>query len=509
MSDKSSKKKAPTPSRGPNLFVIIVVALLIGAMVLSAPAMVRGIQESFRAKTLIDNGDGTFSIPEEAQTAQNNNANAYMGKVLDQKIQLNRNDMFNYRLQQIANHPYIKDPYQRYQIARFEFNNELNKIIGMENARKMDIVIGKEYLVREIGKRYYSDSEGDPDYQLMKQKNKEVNEQAKGVLKEVLYDHFRTDMFESMPVTEEEVWNSYVLDNVKVSIDYIALENDSVSESEVRKWFSENSDNYQQYKLTRLYFENKEDADAALVEITAAPDSFLDIGNRLRTEDKVINIVYDSEYSFTDDFDDFAFAQTVAATPEGSIGTSVVETTVGSIVFKVDDIKTASISNPEVFQKVQSDYTASNYTRISRNNEELAGKIQAAASRSSLASAARQFGRKVEKAENITFMGYEFNFVNPDQSDDLNFMVSMFKGNRRDVLPVFNYQAGFIVAEIADKTEADEDTYEVTYEDLNSQKMDRKTQELESDYYDIERKKHKIIDNFGLVLKPQNFASEQ
>ena len=174
MNDKEVKKeKEDLKTSIRNFLVTFVIAIIVVTFIFTGGPLL-GINDFIKdlGKTKIKNEDGTISIPQEAQVAQNrDNPNSYVGRIMNQKIQLGRQDEFNIRLSSIMSSQQI-NPYQKYQYARMIFDNTINKIIGMKNAHKMNITISKNWLNKEVGKRYFSDSEGDINYEAMKKENK-------------------------------------------------------------------------------------------------------------------------------------------------------------------------------------------------------------------------------------------------------------------------------------------------------------------------------------------------
>jgi hypothetical protein len=142
--------------------IIIVMILALTFLGFGSPDGMKSVyKDIFQQK--IKNPDGSLTIPGDAQTGQNsNNPNAYVGKVLNQKIQLGKRDEFNINLSRLKEAKI--DPYTKYQYARYYFDLAINKIIGMQKARDLDLIISKDFLIKEVGKRYYPDTDGEPDF---------------------------------------------------------------------------------------------------------------------------------------------------------------------------------------------------------------------------------------------------------------------------------------------------------------------------------------------------------
>ncbi|OHD05786.1 MAG: hypothetical protein A2086_09395 [Spirochaetes bacterium GWD1_27_9] len=511
MNDKEVKKeKEDLKTSIRNFLVTFVIAIIVVTFIFTGGPLL-GINDFIKdlGKTKIKNEDGTISIPQEAQVAQNrDNPNSYVGRIMNQKIQLGRQDEFNIRLSSIMSSQQI-NPYQKYQYARMIFDNTINKIIGMKNAHKMNITISKNWLNKEVGKRYFSDSEGDINYEAMKKERGKVNKYAKEIQEDLLYDSFVQDYFKGLPVTQEEALENYKLENVKVTLKYINLSTQEVDEKLLAKFYDENKDSYKQYKLTRLVFKDKTEAEKALKEVTKDKAKFIEIGNKLKIEDKIVNIVYDSEYSFIDDFENADLKNAVRTTQNKEVAKTVVQTSVGPIVFYIEDVRYPELADDKLKQKLKSEYIARNFKAIEDENKKKADELYALAKKDGLEKAANKFNLKVETSGASSFLGYGMPNVNPDLTDDKNYIAKAFKSKKNDILEPFKHSNGYMIAMVSDKADVDLKSFEDMYDDLSKKYSNGKSMDIEGDYYTKERKKYEIVDNFSYVFKIQDFIQKQ
>ncbi len=493
-----------------NIIITIVIAIIIFSFIFMGGPLT-GLFYFIRdiGKEKIKNPDGTISIPKDAQVGENfQNPNSYVGRVMNEKIQIGRQDEFNMYLQWIMSDRNL-DPYTKYQYIRYYYDQAINKIIGMSNAKKMNLIISKNYLIREIGKRYFADSEGDPDFVKMRKEPSEVNKYAKDVLKTLIYENYKYDYFKGLPVSEKEVWEEYRLENTKVSLSYINLLNDEIDRSIIEKHYLENKENYKQYKLLRLVFKAKEDAVGVLDELKKNPSKFIEMGNKLKTEGKVINVIIDQEYSFIDDFENDQLKVAVKDAGNGNVGKDVIETAVGPIIFMVQNERYADLNDSNVFQKIKSDYLALNLSNIEKANEEKAEKIYKELKSSKVESVVKKYNLKLEETKNpVSFLSYGLPNLNPDSTDDRKHIVSIFKSSINEILSPIKHSNGYMIVIVKDKIKADEQQFVNMYNDLVSKYSEEKQQDLEADYYDKERKKYQIVDNFYYVFKLQDFFNQ-
>lgn len=511
MADKDVKenKKEDLKTQIRNSIITFIIALIIFAFIFTGGPML-GMNDFIKdlGKTKIKNEDGTFSIPQDAQVAQNNNnPNAYVGRVKNQKIQLGKRDDFNIRLSQVMSSQL--NPYQKYQYAKYIFDSSINKIIGMRNAVKMNLFISKDWQLKEVGKRYFSDSDGDPDYIAMKKDLSKVNEFSKQVQEDLLYDCFINDYFRGLPLTRDDVLNQYKLENIKVTLKYFNISNQDADDESLKAFYEQNKDNYKQYKLTRLVFKDKSEAEKALTEIAKDKAKFNEIGNKLKVEDKVINIIYDSEYSFIDEFENVDLKNAVKAISKGDLCKSYVQTTVGPIVFILSDVVIGDYSADKVKTKVKNEYIAKNIQTIEANAKTKAQDIYNQTTKDGFEKTAGKFNLKIETSSPVAFLDYGLPFLNPDNTDDKNYIAKLFKSEKNSIMEPFKHSNGYMIAMIDTKTAIDEKEFENMYEELYKKYSDGKSANIENDFYTKERKNYEIVDNFNYVFKIQDFINKE
>ena len=458
-------------------------------------------------KTKIKNEDGTISIPRCKVSQNSNNPNAYVGRVKNQKIQLGKRDDFNIKLSQIFSS--TLDPYQKYQYARYIFDSTINKIIGMKKAIQMKLYISKNLLLKEVGKRYFSDVDGQIDFIALKRDLSTVNQHSKDVEESLLYENFVNDYFKGLPISRDEILNEYKLENVKVTLKYINLSNQDVDDSLVRKFYEENRENYKQYKLTRLVFKDANAALEAQKEIEKDKSKFLEIGNKLKLEDKIINIIYDSEFSFIDDFENTDLKNSVKAIGRGDVSKSYVQTAVGPIIFLLSDVAYGDYNTEKVKSKAKNDYIASNFATVEESLKTKATQFYDEAKKIGFEKSADKFKLKVETSIPSTFMGYGMPYVSIDNTDDKSYISKVFKADKNALLEPFKHSNGYMVAMVSDRTSINEDDFENMYEELLKKYSDNKSADIENDFYTKERKRYDIVDNFNYVFKIQDFMNKE
>lgn len=509
-----TKKSDTKVAAGPNIFVFAVVIVIIIAF-LFVGDVPKGIEQLITDmnKEQIVNDDGTLSIYSEAQVSQNSsNPNAYVGKVLNEKIQIGRDDEFNYKLQYILGFQQA-NVFQKYQQAMIYFNDEVNKIIGMHNAKKMNIYLSESRLIKAIGNRY-KDSDGDINYREMKKNVEQVNQLRKQMEQSMLYEHYTTDMFTGLPVSKEEVLDAYYEENRKLKIQYVTVRSDNIDEAELEAYFNSNSENYKKYRVTSLVFKEEKDAEKALKEISADESKFTDIGNKLKEEGKVVNFQYGTTFSFLDNLENDELKELVKATASGKIGAKVVTLKTGPSIIKVDEVKESLYSDAEVAAKAKSDYLAANTEAVEAKNLEIARELynkmkEVKDNTSDIKELADGYGASYATADYITFMSYSFPNLNTDVTDDLNFMVKAFKAEKGTVLEPYQTDNGTMVVLVDGLSDVSEEKFEELYDRLSKRHSDKKSEDIKTDFYKEERKKHKIVDNsryvFGeMILSQQN-----
>ena len=211
LKDKIKNKKEETEASKTNYFVFTVIIIIIITFIFSGGAVL-GLSDIFgdMGKDKIKNEDGTISIPDDAQIlgvemSEQEARNRYMAKVYGEKIQLGPKDEFNRQIQGILSYEGIPE-FQKIQWIRSIYDQEINKIIGLNNAKKTGIQISKGYLTKEVGARYYSDKDGDIDTYKMRKEQNRVNQFADMLVDELLYENLERDYFTGLPVSYEEIF---------------------------------------------------------------------------------------------------------------------------------------------------------------------------------------------------------------------------------------------------------------------------------------------------------------
>ena len=171
--EKNDNKKDVKVSK--NFFVYLIIGLIIITFVISAgviPGIINFVDEIVQRKEV--NPDGTISIERMAQTRENNNPDSYIGKVLGHKIQFGRDDTFNRRYEYIMNMPNLGG-YEKYREVRNIYEDEIQKTIGMYNAKKMDITVSNKSVLRLIAKNRYTGADGKIDYDRLRSEINKIN----------------------------------------------------------------------------------------------------------------------------------------------------------------------------------------------------------------------------------------------------------------------------------------------------------------------------------------------
>lgn len=505
--DKLKEKKEEKESSNTNLFVFTVVIIIIITFIFTSGSL-KGMVNTLGdlGKEKIKNEDGTFSIPEDAQTLENNETSReeamekYIGKVDGEKIQLFRDDNFNKNIQDVINFDGLTD-YQKIQWIRVMFDQQIDAMIGMTNAKKLGINISKDYLIKEVGARSnkYRDKDGDVDIYLMKKDEKEVNRQAEMLLDQLLYENFKRDLFEGLPISFNELYDNYKLDNIKITLEYMDILNNEINKDILKKYYDNNKEKYRLYKLIRLYFKTKEIAAENLNKFRQEPLKFIEFAEKLKAEDKIVNIRFDPEYYFIEEFTEPQLGEIVKKTGKDQVGEKVIESELGNFIFLVENIVYGEIEDGKTSEKVKNDYLAENNETVNKSNKEKSDLIYEYALKNDLLSASKKYGSELKKSSPFLFMGYNAPNMNPDETDDLNFMVQVFKGSKGEILKPHKHKNGYMIARIIEKEDVTKEKVEGLYNDLVSRYSNRKSQNLENDYYSVERKKIQIIDNFKYV----------
>jgi parvulin-like peptidyl-prolyl isomerase len=492
-----------------SMVVLIVIVLMIGAIIFAGTPML-GLQDFTKdlQKEKIKNEDGTYSILQDAPVQQNaDNKDTYIGRVMNEKIQFSRDDYFNRQLSYIMN---VKsDPYSKYFYAKQVFNSAINRIIGIKIAEDKNYVVSKNYLTDTIGKQYYSDASGDIDKIAMKKDTIRVNQLANQLRSELLYDNFSFDYFDGLPVSSDEMLDKYKMENVKITIKYVNVVNNNIDDKSLKSFYEQNLNNYKMYKLSKMIFKDKKDADKTLVDLKKDPKIFNETGRKLKVDQKIVNIINETEFAFISDLENESYKTVVKNTTAGNVGASVIVAAQGPVIVKVEEITDGDFSTEKVKSKVKNDYMIKNMKEINDATKKVADEIYNESKTSGLDKIASKYNLKVEKSSPVEFLGSGLPNLNADATEDRNYTVNLFKGKKGDVMAPFKYQDGYMIASIEDKTEVSMSSFESLHDDLLKKYVNNKAREIEEDFYTKERKKHEIINNFDYVITPQFFSPKE
>ena len=385
---------------------------------------------------------------------------------------------------------------------------EINKIIGMHNAEKMNLIITKDYLIKEIGKKQYADASGDINYDQMRRDQEAVNKAKHLLINDLMFEIFNNDYFHGLPVSDKELIDDYKMDNVKVTIEFINISNADIPFEKLRDYYDKNKDKYKKYKLIRLVFNKKEDALANLSMINKEPAKFLEFANKLKSENK-LNISYDSEAQFLNDFEEQDFKNGLKNLTEGQVLNKVVQTKVGPVIVKLDSIADADYNDPAVVEKIKNDYIADNKDEINYSNKLKSNEIFKYCRENGFNSAKQKFGVNPIPVQAVQFGANGIPNLNVEKSEYLNFMAKIFKGNKLDIIEPYNYGSGSMIVRILDKTQIKLDDIKPLYNDLLKRYSDQKSRNIEVDYYTSERKRIEFVDNFNYVFTYDMFFPKQ
>jgi hypothetical protein len=479
------------------IYMIIFTFVIYGGSLLGFRKFIKDI-----TKPKIVNEDGSISIEQDAQTLDNrgDNPDTYIGKVFGEKIRLGKQDSFNQAVGQIVSAQELNFNNKMYYI-RNAYQNELNKIIVRNLAKKMGYIITKEYLSEQVGKQFYPDSEGEIDYNRMKKDIDKANERSESVYEDLLVNNFDLDFFKGIPTGYDEIWNSYKIEKTRISYDYINISNKDVDENSLRQYYDKNKDNFKQFKLTRLIFDKtKMDvAQDALNTLKKDPAKFSEIGNKLKEDNKIINIIYDSDFSFINDFENEKLKDIVKKTKINAVSDEVIEIGVGLLIFQVTDTKQGEFKDETVKSTVKTEYFKIFNKEIEKNNEKKVKDIYNFIQQNGFESARNSFNAKIESTKSsLSIMDY-FPLLNIDLTDDANYIAAMFKSNINTILPPHKYANGYLIIKIKEKQKAAKNVFDNLYEQYIKQYSDQKARFLEQDFFNNEKKKYQVVDNFNYV----------
>lgn len=511
----NKEKKEKSKFNNANILLIAVTVLIIISFTFydspTRSGPIDGIRDfiSNLKKTKIINEDGTVSIPEDAPIGENREkSDTYIGKVLGEKITFGKNDLFNQNFKYIYENKQL-NPFQKYAYTRQIFNESINRIIGIYNAKKAGIKISDSYKILEIGKRYYKDKDGDINYRAMEKDNQTVSALGEDVIKSLLYENFLKDSFYGLPLSNDELWDFYVIDNVKVSVDYITFSNSNVSEDKLIAYFNDNKQDYIKYKITKIVFDSSKanDAEAALQEIKKDKTKFKIIGEKLNSEKKIVNMVSDTEFLFLQNINDIELKEELKGKKPGEIGNKVVKTEAGLVLFVVDEIKEPLFSDNEIKSMVKNDYIKKYASNIEEENKEFSEKVFNYAKQNGLYQAAKAYNLKVETSSPVIFMDYLPNLS--DSETDKEFIAKVFKSKRGEILPPHKFSNGYMICMVKEKIDVDVSDFENKFDGYAKRYTQMKESIAERDFFALERKRHEIVDNFNLVINYQTFFERE
>jgi hypothetical protein len=508
MSKKEQKPEGIKLSAN-SLIILIVIVLMIAAIIFAGTPML-GLQDFTKnlQKEKIKNEDGTYSIPQDAPVQQNaDNKETYIGKVMNEKIDFNKDDYFNRQLQYISS--VQADAYSKYFYARQIFNTAINRIIGIKLAEEKNYVVSKNYLAETIGKQYYSDASGDVDRIAMKKDTVRVNQLASQLRSELLYDNFSFDYFYGLPVSKDEMLDKYKMENTKITVKYVNVVNNDIDDNTLKAFYGQNLNNYKMYKLSKLIFKDKKDAEKSLIDLKKDPKKFNETGRNLKVEQKIINIINETEFTFITDLENESYKAVVKNTAAGNVGASVIDASQGPVIVKVEEIIDGDFATDKVKSKVKSDYMIKNMKDINDANKKIADKLYDESKSLGLDKAAAKYNLKVESSSPVEFLGTGLPNLNVDATEDRNYEINLFKGKKGDIMAPFKYQDGFMIASIYEREDVSMDNFESMYDNLSTKYVNNKAKEIEEDFYINERKKHEIINNFDYVITPQFFSPKE
>ena len=493
-----------------NFLVTLVIAIITVTFIISGEPIL-GMNRLIKdfGKTKIKNPDGTISIPSDAQVSQNrNNPNLYVGRVLNELIQLGKPDRFN---QDIANITRSNlNPYEKYYYVRYAFENAINRIIAMRNAKKMNITISKNYLINEVGKRNFANEEGDPDFLRMRQNPQALNQYSKQVYDDLIYENFLEDHFYGLPLNDDELLKEYKLDNTKVVLKYVNIDFDNVDENSLKEYFKNNEDKYALYKLTRIYCKDKADAENLLKEIKNNYNKFIELGNKEKEENKILNIVTDVDYSFLEDFDEAKIKESIGSLKPRDILQTVIETPVGGMIVALTEKINGDLTNTRVHSKVIEQYKNDRKDELETDTKKFADSLYNDLKGKDFDTIVKRKNLNPTTSSQIGLL--DQGFINLglslDSTDDINFIAKIFKAPKNELLEPYKYSGGYLITYISDKIYVEEDKYEDLKDDLLKDYSNRKSANIENDYFIKERKKQEIVDNFSYVFNIQDFIKD-
>ncbi|HBD95159.1 MAG: hypothetical protein A2015_13225 [Spirochaetes bacterium GWF1_31_7] len=494
-----------------NIFIYIVIGLIILTFVISSGVVPGFFDFISEITTKADkNTDGTISIERLAQTPANQgNSNAFIGKVLGKKIQFGRDDDFNRKYDSIINNKNFNG-YQKYQYLKMVFDSEIEKIIGMFSAQKMGITVSNANILKIIAKRSYTDESGAINYTALKRDLNKINQgHSEEVRAELLLENYEYDYFLNLPVGYDEVKYQYMVDNSTVKIKYFEIKNDDISLDKIDQFAKLNDEKFKQYKISKIIFSesNKKDAEAALISLINQPAQFNEVASKLRVDNKIINVLNNSEYYFLSDYD-IEIATALKDTQIGAIANKIVkEPNIGYVIVKLEDVKSVDITNQTSLEKVKADYVLENKAIVELDAKKKADDIhKALLDNKNIDTLAVTTGIKLESPETeFKVTDQIFSSLSRENDNDLAFMMSIFGKDAKSTLSPYKFDNGFIVVYVESKKMADVEQLSSSYEQLEKKISADKSNGLKFDFYAEKKKEYKVVDNFKYVFKIQDF----
>ncbi len=506
---KSSKKDVKVNK---NFFVYIIIGLIIITFVISAgviPGIINFVNEMVQRKEV--NPDGTISIERMAQTRENNNPDSYIGKVLGHKIQFGRDDTFNRRYEYIMNMPNLNG-YEKYREVRNIYEDEIQKVIGMYNAKKMNITVSNKSVLRLIAKNRYTGADGKIDYDKLRSEINKINlNDSEEIKNELLLENYEYDYFGHLPVSYSDVAFSYGINNTKTKVKYIDIPFNDISKDKLAEYVANNSVKFRQYKVGRIIFADtaaaKRDAEKTLMELTVDPTQFDEIGEKLKKENKIINIITDSTFNFADNYDS-QIAEALAATELGKVCNKLAaEPNIGYTIIKVLDTKNADIADDAVALRAKNAYTTENRSLAELDSQTKAKEVfDRIAAGEDMATVSSSVGIQIGGSnEEMLLTDNILPMLDFSNDKDMEFITKVFFSKVGVPVEPYKYANGVVVAYVESRTDIDIETMEADYDRLAKASDSMKVAALRQDFYREEKKKHKVVDNFHYAIRIQDF----
>ena len=508
--EKVNNKKEVTVSK--NFFVYLVIGLIIITFVISAgviPGIINFVNEIVQHKEI--NQDGTISIQRMAQTRENNNPDSYIGKVLGHKIQFGHDDTFNRRYEYIMNMPNLGG-YEKYREVRNIYEDEIQKVIGMFNAKKMDITVSNKSVLRLIAKNRYTGADGKIDYDKLRSEINKINlNDSEEIKNELLLENYEYDYFGHLPVSYSEVAFSYGINNTKVKVKYADIPFNSISKEKLAEYVANNSVKFRQYKVGKIVFADtataKRDAEKALMELTTDPTQFDTIAENLKKENKIINFINDSTFHFAEDYNE-QIASILPTTELGKVCNKLAaEPNVGYTIVKVLDTKNADVADNAVASRAKNAYVTENRSLAELDSQTKAKDIfDKVKNGEDFATVSSSVGIQISSSEQeMLITDNILPMLDISNDKDMEFITKLFFSKVGVPVEPYKYANGVVVAYVESRTDANMENMEADFEKLVKSSDSIKVAALRQDFYREEKKKHKVVDNFHYAIRIQDF----